>query len=135
MPTTDSRVNDGLLGVQQISEAERIRIALSGEMDLANAKTAASILQEALVSNRDVVVDLTKLEFLDSTGIAILVEAMRDGGKRLSFLPSEHEAVRRLLTLTGLDERMNILPATASGTTAERFNSAPAGPGSMLSAA
>lgn len=31
---------------------------------------------------------------------------MQEGGERLSFLPSEHDAVRRLLSLTGLDERM-----------------------------
>jgi anti-anti-sigma factor len=53
---------------------------------------------------------LGRLEFLDSTGLAMLVAATREGGKRLSFLPSEHDAVRRLLTLTGLDERMKLAP-------------------------
>jgi anti-anti-sigma factor len=56
-----------------------------------------------------VVVDLGRLEFLDSTGVAMLVMAMRDpDGARLSFLPSEHPAVRRLLSLTGLDQRMEL---------------------------
>lgn len=76
-------------------------------MDLANAETAATTLREALLYGKDVVVDLGKLEFLDSTGVAMLVSAMREGGERLSFLSSEHDAVRRLLSLTGLDERMN----------------------------
>jgi anti-anti-sigma factor len=82
-------------------------------MDLANAETAATTLQEALLRGKDVVVDLGKLEFLDSTGVAMLVAAMREGGERLSFLPSEHEAVQRLLSLTGLDERMNFAPRLA----------------------
>ena len=106
MPNTDFKVRDGLLAVQQTSEGQRLRIALDGEMDLANAETAASALREALLSGKDVVVDLTELSFIDSTGVALLVTAIREGGERLSFLPSAHEAVRRLLSLTGLDERM-----------------------------
>jgi anti-anti-sigma factor len=106
VPTTDFKVHDGLLAVQQTSEGRRLRIALEGEMDLANTETAASTLREALLSGKDVVVDLGKLEFLDSAGIAMLVAAMHEGGERLSFLPSEHDAIRRLLNLTGLDERM-----------------------------
>jgi anti-anti-sigma factor len=106
VPTTDFEVHDGLLVVQQTSEGRRVCIALEGEMDLANAETAAAPLRDALHCGREVVVDLGKLEFLDSTGIAMLVAAMREGGERLSFLPSEHAATRRLLRLTGLDERM-----------------------------
>jgi anti-anti-sigma factor len=106
MPLTDFKVHDGLLAVQQTSEGRRLRIALEGEMDLANTETADAILREALLCGKDVIVDLGKLEFLDSTGIAMLVAAMREGGERLSFLPSEHEAIRRLLSLTGLDEQM-----------------------------
>ena len=111
MPTTDFQVHDGLLGVQQSSDGERLRLAFAGELDLANAETAESTLREALASGKDVVVDLAGLEFLDSTGVAMLVTAMRQvDGKRLSFLPSEHETVRRLLKLTGLDEWMGLVP-------------------------
>jgi anti-anti-sigma factor len=88
-----------------------LRIALEGEMDLSNAEIAASTLREALRGDRDVVVDLAKLSFLDSTGVAMLVTSIQEGGERLSFLPSEHEAVRRLLNLTGLDERMTFASA------------------------
>jgi anti-anti-sigma factor len=106
VPTTDFKVHDGLLAVQQTSEGQRLRIALEGEMDLANTETAASTLREALLCGSDVVVDLARLSFLDSTGVAMLVRAIQEGGERLSFLPSEHDAVRRLLSLTGIDERM-----------------------------
>lgn len=111
MPTTDFQVHDGLLAVQQTSEGRRTRIALTGEMDLANVESAASTLREALGGGREVLVDLAKLEFIDSTGVAMLVVAMREGGERLSFLPSEHDAVSRVLSLTGLDERMTLASA------------------------
>lgn len=113
MPSTDFQVHDGLLVIRQTVEGERLRIALQGEMDLSNTESPESILREALDSGNSVLVDLAKLEFLDSTGIAMLVAAMREGGERLSFLPSEHAAVRRLLSLTGLDERMNLVPVAA----------------------
>ncbi|HEX5593462.1 MAG TPA: STAS domain-containing protein [Solirubrobacterales bacterium] len=111
MSNTDFEVRDGLLLVQQTSEGERLRIALGGEMDLANAETAAKALEDALDTDRSVIVDLANLEFLDSTGIAILINAVREAGEQLSFLPSDHIAVRRLLSVTGLDERMNLAPA------------------------
>jgi anti-sigma B factor antagonist len=110
---TDFHVHDGLLAVQQTSEGEQLRVAFSGEMDLANAETAGLTLREALGSGKSVVVDLAKLEFLDSTGVAMLVNAMREGAERLSFMPSRHPAVTRLLSLTGLDERMNLMPEAA----------------------
>jgi len=108
VPITDFKAHDGLLAVQQTSEHQRLRIALEGEIDLANAETAASTLREALHGGKEVVVDLGKLSFLDSTGIAMLVRAIQEGGERLSFLPSEHDEVRRLLSLTGLEERMTL---------------------------
>lgn len=108
MPMVDFKVHDGLLAVQQTSEGRRLRISLEGEMDLANTETAATTLREALLCGKEVIIDLGKLEFLDSTGVAMLVSAMYEGGERLSFLPSKHDAVRRLLSLTGLDERMNL---------------------------
>lgn len=124
MPTTDFQVHDGLLVVQQTSEGDRLRIALQGEMDLANAESAAEIVGEALLTGKRVLVDLAKLEFLDSTGIALLVDAMANGGERLSFLPSEHAPVQRLLSLTGLEERMNLDSATAIVATAAPANAA-----------
>jgi anti-sigma B factor antagonist len=131
VPTTDFKVHDGLLVVQQTTEGNRLRIALNGEMDLSNTECAGSILREALGSGNSVVIDLAKLEFLDSTGLALLVEAMHDGGERLSFLPSEHAAVQRLLSLTGLDERMNFV----STATLNATGAASAGPESLLPAA
>ncbi|HEV2857243.1 MAG TPA: STAS domain-containing protein [Solirubrobacterales bacterium] len=125
MPTIEFHVHDGLLVVQQTSEGERLRLAFSGEMDLANTETAASPLREALSSGKSVLVDLAKLEFLDSTALAMLVTAIREGGEQLSFLPSEHDAVRRLLRLTGLDERMNLAPVTAPAPTREGSDAEP----------
>lgn len=108
MPTiSDTEVKDGLLVVHQIVEPECIRLALHGELDLSNAKTVELTLAEAFASGKDVVIDLGKLEFLDSTGVSLWVMALArpDAGK-LSFLPSASPGVSRLLKMTGLDVRM-----------------------------
>jgi anti-anti-sigma factor len=113
---TDSEVQDGLLSVCHAIEGDRVRFALRGELDLANAKTAERGLLEAMASGHEVLIDLAKLEFIDSTGISILVMALSgDGAEKISFLPSETEAVGRLLNLTGLDARMRFASAAQAG--------------------
>lgn len=111
MSSTDQQIHDGLLIVKRSVESERIRIALCGEMDLSNASTAESVFEGAFATSKEVVVDLSELEFLDSTGVALLVRALsREESAKLSFVPSAAPAVRRLLSLTGLDERMAVSP-------------------------
>jgi anti-sigma B factor antagonist len=102
-----SEVQDGLLTVRRALDGERIRLTLEGEIDLSNVQTVETALEEACAEDRKVLVDLGPLEFLDSTGISLLVRAL--GGReaaRLSFLPSESPTVSRLLNMTGLDQRM-----------------------------
>lgn len=114
MPTTDPITHDGLLTVEQLDEGERIRLRLSGELDLSNVGTAETTLDAALGHERPVVVDMSKLEFLDSTGITLLVTAIRRGnGALLTFLPSETASVRRVLSLTGLDQKLPLADAAA----------------------
>lgn len=106
MPT-NTEIKDGLLVVQQTQDDGSTLLALEGELDLANADTLEMTLHEALNRGDEVVVDLTKLEFLDSTGISMLVMALRSpNAERLSFLPSQSPEVGRLLSLTGMDERL-----------------------------
>lgn len=109
MPIINSEVSDGLLTVSQVDEGDVVRLSLEGELDLSNAKTLEAGMQEAFDSGSHVLIDLGRLEFLDSTGISLFVAAI--GGKagdRLTFLPSDSPDVCRLLSLTGLDERLGL---------------------------
>jgi anti-anti-sigma factor len=115
MPSSNAPLEDGLLTVRQLDEGLQLRLSLRGELDLSNAEIAETALNEAFASDKKILVDLGRLEFLDSTGIALLVTALgRPDAERLSFLPSESSGVRRLLNLTGLDRRMVISTASAS---------------------
>lgn len=114
VPVIKSETKDGLLTVRQAPDGDRIRIALDGELDLSNAEAVEAPLLEALGSNRDVVIDLSKLEFIDSTGISLLVMAIRIKESGLSFIPCDSPEVRRVLNLTGLDERMRLYVGSAA---------------------
>lgn len=111
MPVIKSEIKDGLLTVRQRPEGDRVCIAISGELDLASAETAESALLNVLGSGQEVWVDLRELVFIDSTGISLLVMAMRMKETGLRFVPAESAEVIRLFSLTGLDERMDFVGA------------------------
>jgi anti-sigma B factor antagonist len=113
VPSTDAQVQDGLLHVSRTDEGAHIRLALSGELDLSNASTLEASLDGAIASGKQVLVDLDGLEFIDSTGLALIVRMLgRSDAERFSFVPSKSPGVKRVLNLTGLDERMVIATTT-----------------------
>lgn len=108
MPS-DVQVQDGLLIVNRSDEGARVCVSLQGELDLSNAGTLEAALAEAIESGKKVLIDLDRLEFLDSTGVALIVRTLRrSDAERFSFLPSRSSGVRRLLSMTGLEQRMVI---------------------------
>ena len=86
-------------------------IRVGGELDLGTVPTLEQELEAAMDRpTGGVVVDLSDLEFIDSTGIAVLVRAMGgdNGSARLKFVPSRAQGVIRVLDMTGVSERMEL---------------------------
>jgi anti-sigma B factor antagonist len=109
---------DGTLTVRNALDGDTHLISFCGELDLANAATAEAELTNALdKADKQVVVDLRELEFIDSTGIALLVAALRRNGEgsRLRFLPEKSPAVTRVLQLTGIEEKLPLAEPTPHG--------------------
>ncbi|MET0557300.1 MAG: STAS domain-containing protein [Solirubrobacterales bacterium] len=104
-------VADGTLAVRAHLNGSAQVISFSGELDLANAATAELELSAAMASDSQVVVDLRELEFIDSTGIALLIAALGrcEEGRELRFVPSQSAAVNRVLALTGVAARLPLL--------------------------
>lgn len=83
-------------------------ISVSGELDLSTAPDLEGPLQEALDSGEgSVLIDLSQCEFIDSTGIALIVRAWQqlDSGEngRSLVICSQNDQVRRVLEITGLE--------------------------------
>lgn len=104
----EREVRDGQLVVRIAAEPGSMTVSLEGELDLATCHTAEGELLGALeTSSGGVVLDMGKLEFIDSTGIALLVAALRRSEpNQLRVIPSKSQAVTRVLRLTGVDERL-----------------------------
>jgi anti-sigma B factor antagonist len=87
--------------------------ALSGTLDIATSPTLrAALLEAADRDDHQMIVDLTQLEFLDSTGLGALIgahkRASEHGG---AILLVAHEGqILRLLRITGLLEVFSVYP-------------------------
>ena len=93
-------------------EVERLdgihAFTVAGELDQATAPELSGPLMEAAESDGDsVLIDFKECEFIDSTGLAVLVaahERIRDG--RSFSICCASTQVRRLLEITGIDRSM-----------------------------
>lgn len=83
-------------------------ISVRGELDLSTAPDLETPLDQALENDEgSVLIDLTQCEFIDSTGIALIVRAWQrlqgDNNGRTLVLCSQNDQVRRVLEITGLE--------------------------------
>jgi anti-anti-sigma factor len=102
-------ISDGTLRIRLSGEGSRQTLAVSGELDLANAGTLEAELRRAAEDGEQIVLDLRGLEFIDSTGIAVLVATHRrlnDGASRVRLVHSDAPAVRRVIQITGLESEL-----------------------------
>jgi anti-anti-sigma factor len=108
------------LDVTTEQHAGHTRVVLVGELDIANAEGLERELN-AVEDNLSgaLVLDLRRLEFIDSTGLRTLIaadERARSAGRRLAVVRAPN-AVARLLELTQLDQRLEVVddPDEVSG--------------------
>ena len=88
-------------------------LTVRGEVDLASAPKLAAAMTELIDRGyTSVAVDLGSVEFIDSSGLGVLVGSLRrlreDGGDLV--LRAASPPVTRILELTGLD---SLLPVTS----------------------
>jgi anti-sigma B factor antagonist len=86
-------------------------VRLIGEMDLGNVDRARQALLDAIDGGvAEIVVDLSELDFIDSIGISMLLEAQaasRRDSCRLRFRAPQAE-VARVMQVTGVDQQLDL---------------------------
>ena len=86
-------------------------IAVRGELDLSTAPDLEGPLDTAVDGGASVLVDLAECEFIDATGIALLVRGWQrlesEGRGRLAIC-SPNEQVRRVLDISGLNQSISV---------------------------
>lgn len=105
------------MDVQRFEEDGRLRIALTGELDLYTAAT----LDDALVEAEGegwllLVIDLTALEFMDSAGLRLIVRTharAREWGRHMVVVNGS-DMVARVFSATSLDRELDIIASLAA---------------------
>jgi anti-anti-sigma factor len=86
-------------------------IGVTGELDLASSPALEHELEAGVATQAEVViVDLRRLEFMDSTGLSVLVRAHQratENGQRFGVVRGPQQ-VQRLLSLTGVADRITL---------------------------
>jgi anti-sigma B factor antagonist len=99
------------LQLHHTAEASSDTVVVRGEIDMATAPQLRDLLEE-LVSggSQRIVLDCRDLEFLDSSGIGVLVAArnrMGDAGEMVIDSPTPH--VLKVLEITGVSEHLSVI--------------------------
>jgi anti-sigma B factor antagonist len=87
-------------------------LRLAGEVDLASAQAVRQVVGEALDEGvREVVIDLTPVTFLDSTGLSVLLHAARDASRRgaaVRSLSAPGAEARLVIELAGVSSLLGL---------------------------
>ena len=89
-----------------------VHVKLTGELDIASAPGVESRLLEVERGEpARVILDLTAVRFIDSTGLSMIINAdgrARRGGRRLTIVSGEG-VPRRILRTVGLHDRLDVV--------------------------
>jgi anti-sigma B factor antagonist len=100
-----------LLDVTTEARGNAVHIVLTGELDISTAPRVEEELRRVEENAPAVIVlDLRGLEFMDSTGLRVIVSAdgrAREDNRSLRLVRGP-EAVQRIFRVTRLDERLEI---------------------------
>jgi anti-anti-sigma factor len=93
-------------------------VVVTGEHDLSTAPELERRLEAALDSGQPVVIDLLGTTFIDSTVLRVLICAREQAGERsvgfrCALGETTGHGVRRLLELTGMEDRLSAVPTRA----------------------
>ncbi|GAA4658555.1 MULTISPECIES: STAS domain-containing protein [Amycolatopsis] len=110
---------DSGLDVEWARRRDRVELTVAGEIDMATAPRLRDAIAAARTGTgiRSVRVDLSLVDFLDSSGLAVLAEAhsaCAEDGQRMEVVCA-NQAVRRPLRITGLDRVLTVVEPAPVG--------------------
>lgn len=102
----------GQFDVSVSSQDRSHTVRLRGELDIATADQLTDALTQVAPAQGDrLVIDLTEVGFMDSTGLRVLIASNRSAGEgdyELVIVTGESPA-KRVLELTRMDEHMRVV--------------------------
>lgn len=83
-------------------------LRLSGEFDMSSVETFRLAVETSADPEREIVLDLTDLTFLDSSGIRAILTMAQEIGTNGVLLRNPRANVRRVIELIGIEGRSGI---------------------------
>jgi anti-anti-sigma factor len=83
-------------------------LRLSGELDLATDDCRLTAFRSGSNQGSDVILDLSELEFIGSTGIRAFLTIAKEASPRGLVLRSPRRAVRKVIDLTRLEDLADV---------------------------
>lgn len=99
------------LSVLKESIGENTQIVLSGEIDIYTSQSFKNELNEVVKSCKgDILIDCRELSYIDSTGLGILVGALKEIRKDNNdiYICNLKDNIKKLFIITGLDKLFKI---------------------------
>jgi len=109
------------LDIKTARDGDVCSVVLEGEIDVYTAPRLKEVLVDAIASGcPNVVVDLEKVGFIDSSGLGVLVSALRRARERdgVVRIVCTRDTVLKIFRITGLDK---VFPIFADAAEAARF--------------
>jgi anti-sigma B factor antagonist len=100
------------VGWETSDRTDGVHVELTGELDISSASGVESRLME--VEEREpgrLVLDLRRVNFIDSTGLSMIINAdgrAKKAGRRLTIVSGDG-VPRRILRTVGLEDRLDVL--------------------------
>jgi anti-sigma B factor antagonist len=92
---------------------------LAGELDLYNAEELRTAITDTLTQDPSrVVIEMSEVDFVDSTALGVLIEARSKLGHRTLLLAAPQHETRRALQVSGLDRHLPVHDSVASALSA-----------------
>lgn len=105
-------------GIQDQHDGERHRLLLSGDLDMASAPALEAMLQELCAGGaRELVLDLSELDFIDSTGLNAILRGKavcEEHRCDLGLIPGRRR-VQRVFELTRVLDRLPFRAPSGDG--------------------
>jgi anti-anti-sigma factor len=120
LSNADGLRKEPILAVEKQGDACVVKLA--GELDLYNATVVRGALTDACADSPNrIVVDLSEVEFIDSTALGVLIEARSRMADRSGFrLAAPGLETRRALEVSGLDHHFLVHDTVAEALEAAR---------------
>jgi anti-anti-sigma factor len=100
-------------GIDEAREGERVVVRVRGEIDMATGPLLSSALTRAAAQASEVHVDLSDVQFMDSTGLSALVTAHQALDRLVIVCPPGPG--RRALEVSGLLKLLEVVESPDSG--------------------